>query len=38
MQTFYMKETNIVEKKIDSKRALKKLKGYSAFKINLLRV
>lgn len=38
MQTFYMKETNIVEKKkIDWEKSVEKLKGYSAFKINLLR-
>lgn len=37
MQTFYMKETNIVEKKNRFEKSVEKLKGYSAFKINLLR-
>lgn len=38
MQTFYMKEINIVEKKKNRfKKSVEKLKGYSASKINPLR-
>lgn len=40
MQIFYIKETNIVAKKKENrfKKIVEKLKGYSASKINPLRV